>query len=66
MGLKEAMIWIQQNAEKEYRGYVIELYKGNEVNYLKSKNGSYKKMLHMGISEENYGDLFRMDDRKLC
>jgi hypothetical protein len=53
MELKEAMVFIQNNIEKEYRGYVIEAYKHGfeNLNYLKSKNGHIKKMSEI----EKYG-----------
>jgi hypothetical protein len=53
MELKEAMVFIQNNIEKEYRGYVIEAYKHGfeNLNYLKSKNGHVKKMSEI----EKYG-----------
>lgn len=52
MGLKEAMIFIQNNVEKEYRGYVIEAYKHGfeNLNYIKSKNGRVKKLSDMNIN----------------
>lgn len=54
---KEFMIWIDKNVEKEYRGYVREIYLGGKVNYVKGRNGNCKKLKEMGV--ENYAELFR-------
>lgn len=61
MEFVESMKWIQRNAEREYRGYLIEMKKGNkDINYIKSKNGSYKKLKHMGVAESDYTTIFKL------
>ena len=62
MEFKDAMIWIQNNVDKQYRGYVIEMFKGKEVNYIKSRNGHVKKLNEMGISNEDYYKIFQKDE----
>ena len=64
MELKDAMIYVQQNVDKELRGYVISAYKHgtDDLNYIKSRTGSYKKLTDMGISVDNYKDIFQRED----
>jgi hypothetical protein len=57
---KNFMIWIDNNVPTEYRGYVRNMYLGNENNYIKSGNKNspkYKKLKEMGINE-NYSAIF--------
>lgn len=56
---KDFMIWIDNNVEKEYRGYVREIYLGEKVNYVKGRSGNCKKLKEMGV--DNYAELFNDD-----
>ena len=53
---KTFMIWVENNVDKELRGYIRNMYLGNENNYLKKGQG-LKKLKDMGI-EGNYSALF--------
>lgn len=53
---KSFMLWVENNVDKEYRGYVRNLYLGNENNYLKRGQG-LKKLKDMRIND-NYSALF--------
>ena len=48
---REAMIYIQNNVDKDIRKYVISKYLGQEYNILKSKNGRYSKASEIGIED---------------
>jgi hypothetical protein len=61
MALKDAMIYINTNIPQKYKGFVIQMYKGNKINYIKNSSGRYTKLKEMGINEENYADLFKND-----
>lgn len=54
---RDFMIWVDKNVPKEYNGYVKEMFYDNEINYLKNKNGKYKKLKDMGY-EGSYLKLF--------
>jgi T4 RnlA family RNA ligase len=61
---KDFMLYVEQNAEKDIRAYVRNIYLGVPNNYLKSGNEKaprYKKLKEMGI--ENYADVFVLDDQ---
>lgn len=53
---KTFMIWVEKNVDKELKGYIRNMYLGNENNYLKKGQG-LKKLKDMGI-EGNYSALF--------
>ena len=53
---REFMIWVDANVPKLYKGYVRNMYLGENVNYIKTHNGHYKKMSEMGYKGE-YLDL---------
>ena len=57
---KSFMIWVENNVDKELRGYVRNLYLGNENNYLKRGQG-LKKLKDMGIND-NYSALFAEEE----
>lgn len=46
---KSFMLWAQLNVPKDYLGYVIAVYKGKQVNYLRRGAGGYKKLNELRI-----------------
>ena len=51
MVLKDAMIYINTNIPKRYKGFIIKMYKGNKVNYIKNSSGHYKKLKEMEFDD---------------
>ena len=60
--IKDAMIWIDTNVPRLFRGYVVSMYKGKDVNYVRSTSGRYKKLNEMGVNSSEYKDLFVNDE----
>lgn len=54
---KEFMLYVDKEVPKFFRGYVREKYLGNNVNYLKSRSGHYKKMIEIERIVEEYKTL---------
>jgi hypothetical protein len=62
---KDFMVWVDNNVPKEIRSYIKNIYLGKEFNYIKGgnkKSPSYKKLKDMGINEENYSEIFVMEE----
>lgn len=60
---REFMIYISENAPKEYQGYCREMYFGHQINVIKSGNEKcphYKRLKDMGIPD--YSEIFREEE----
>jgi hypothetical protein len=66
--IKDAMIWIKNNVPRDCGSLVISAYKDGieNVKYLQRSSGRYLKMKEMGVDEDKYSELFKMEERKLC
>lgn len=53
------MIYVNDNVPQDFKGYVRAKYNGEEINYLKSRNGSYKRLKDLGATEEAYNKFKR-------
>lgn len=49
---KTFMIWCNTNIPKDYRGYVISMYNGREINFLTKNSNGYKKLNELIVKEE--------------